>query len=515
MFYYLPYLNKTEVFFMKPHITPAILLACLLTAGTLLSCGSDTDKTVDTGSSTGTAAAQEESTGEPDPFDAFDFGGEEIRFWVNANDYYGSGPSSYLIIDDEETAGDIVNDAVIERNGFVEELLNVKLIFTECEYDWSEIIEPLTNTIAAGDDAYDVIVHDLFPMANMAVSGYFANVRNGAHFNFSQDYWYEDYMGDLCFGSTKQNYIMAGDFFLDIIRSAPALYVNKDMFNTLYESADELYDHVLNKTWTLDVFHSYIKDTYADLNGDAKADHEDRYGFGYIGKWGSLFPFVISADLTYLEYESDGSPVFAMDNERSVKLLEILNEIYYDPSAHDYNESVDQNNQAFMNGNVLFGGYQRIASLEMFRDMEASIGILPIPMFDEAQGKYVTATHDITQIGVIPTTCSKLDTVSAVLEVLSRETKSTVMPAYYDSALKIKYARDDISSQMLDIIRDGLDNAFPLAYNNYTNNFILADTFATPVSKNNTDFMSNYTKKVKAAQPKLDALWDAYSSLED
>ncbi len=499
-------MNKNHIF--------TLLLASVLASGALLSCGDDAGTTTDTGTSTGTAAVGE-TAGVPDPFDSFDFGGEQIRFWVNANDYYGSGASSYLIIDNEETAGDIVNDAVIKRNSFVEELLNVDLIFTECEFSYAEIVEPLTNTISAGDDAYDVIVHDLFPMANMAVSGYFANVRNGKHFDFSQDYWYDDYMGDLCFGSTTQNYIMAGDFFLDIIRSAPALYVNKDLFNATHESADELYDHVLGMTWTLDVFHSYYKDTYKDLNGDGKVDHDDQYGFGYIGKWGSLFPFVISADLTYLKYEADGSPVFAMDNERSIKLLELLNEIYYDPSAHDYSESVEMNNQAFMNGNVLFGGYQRIASLEMFRDMEAAIGILPMPMFDENQGKYVTATHDITNIGVIPTTCGKLDTVSAVLEVLSRETKSTVMPAYYDSALKIKYARDDISSQMLDIIRDGLDNAFPLAYNNYTDNFILSSTFASPVAKNNSDFMSNYTKTVKAAQKKLDALWDAYSSIED
>ena len=37
------------------------------------------------------------------PFAALDFGGEKIRFYVNANDYYGSGSSNYLIKHDEET----------------------------------------------------------------------------------------------------------------------------------------------------------------------------------------------------------------------------------------------------------------------------------------------------------------------------------------------------------------------------------------------------------------------------
>ena len=167
-----------------------------------------------------------------------------------------------------------------------------------------------------------------------------------------------------------------------------------------------------------------------------------------------------------------------------------------------------------MSGTVLFGGYQRIASFEVFRDMEYEIGILPYPMFDEAQGKYVTSTHDITNIGIIPTTCSKMDTVSAVLEVLARETYNTVMPAYYETALKVKYSRDDQSSQMLDIVRAGLGKAFPLAYNNYCNNFPMSETFASPLGSNKKDFVSYYDKGLKAAQAKLDSLWDAFSSIE-
>ena len=436
---------------MNTKRTLTLLFAAMLAAGTLISCGGDDTTTADTTDAVTAGGTGDVTTEEVDPFEALDFGGEKITFWVNSNDYYGSGSSNYLIIDDEDTTGDIVNDAVYKRNSYVEELLNVELVFEDCDYIWSEVVEPLTNTISAGDAAYDVVIHDLYPMANMSVGGYFANVRDGKYFDFSQDYWYADYMGDLCFDSTTENYILAGDFTLDVIRSAHALYVNKEMFNTLYESVDELYNHVLNMTWTQEVFQSYIKDVYADLNGNGQADDEDRYGYGYVGKWGSAFPWILSSDLTFLKYESDGSPVLAMDNERSVTLLERMNEIFYDKSAHDY-VGVDTNTNGFMNGYVLFGGYQRIASLEVFRDMEIDIGIIPYPMFDEAQGRYVTATHDITNIAIIPTTCNKLDTVSAVLEVLGRESAETVMPAYYEIALKTKYASDMESGEMLDLI---------------------------------------------------------------
>ncbi len=488
-----------------------LLLAAVMTAGALASCGGEKTDTVDTGAVTPDTAA--ETTGEPDPFAALDFGGESIRLYVDANDYYGSGASNYLIKHDEETTGDIVNEAVYKRNTFVEELMNVNLEFIDCDYSYADITEPLSNTIAAGDDVYDVVVHALFPMANMSVAGYFMNVQDGKYFDFTQDYWYADYMADLSFASKSENYLLAGDFFLDIIRSAHAMYVNKDLFTKIYETPDELYEHVANMTWTQEVFYDYVKDTYVDLNGDGKADDGDQYGYGYVGKWGSAFPWISSADIKFLDYEEDGAPYFAFNNERSVKLLERLNDIFYDTSAHDY-VGVDTNTNAFMSGTVLFGGYQRIASFEVFRDMEYEIGILPYPMFDENQGEYFTSTHDITVIGVIPITCSKLDTVSAVLEVLSRETYNTVMPAYYETALKVKYSRDDQSSQMLDIIRAGLGKSFPLAYNAYCDYFILSNTFASPLGKNKTDFMSYYEKGIKAAQAKLDSLWDAFSSIE-
>ncbi len=497
---------------MKNKITSALLLACLLTAGTLLSC-SDAGKTpaVETDADT-TAAVTEDTSGEPDPFSSFDFGGEQIRFWIDATDNYGTGSSCYLIIDDPENAGDIVNDAVIERNRYVEELLNVDLAFTECEYNYSEIIGQLSALVAAGEDAYDVVNHSISDLIVLSLDGYLMNFRDGAHFDFTQDYWYDEMMRDLSFGSDTKSFILAGDFFMDIIRSTSALYVNKDLFNTLYESADELYDHVLNKTWTIDTFLSYMKDTYRDLNGNNQADHEDQYGYSTIGKYGSAYQWIHGGGLKYLDYESDGRPVIAVAHERSVKMLEKLNEIYYDASAHDYSESLEANSNAFISGNVLFGGYQRVASLEIFRNMEANIGILPYPMLDETQTEYVTAVGDITSIGVIPTTCQKLDTVSAVLEVLSRETKKTVMPAYYEEALKVKYARDDSSAQMLDIIRASLTDAFHMAYNSNLDYILCGETFTSPLSKGSTDFMSTYQKKVKAAQKKLDTYWEAYQS---
>ena len=502
---------------MKTQRTLTLLLAALMAAGTFTfaSCGGDTPVAdVQTDAPTGDTAAVEETTAEPDPFESFDFGGEEIRMLVSANNYDGLGSSNYAIKHEEEESGDVVKDAVFKRNMNVEELLNVKFVFTDNEENYDGIKSSLPKLIMAGDDAYDLVIHDLFPLCSLSVQNNFINVYDLQHLDFSKDYWYDAYMKDASFNSEEQRYILAGDYFLDILRCAHALYVNKEMFNSMFESADELYDHVLNGTWTHEVFLQYIEEAYQDINGDGKPDDDDQYGFCTIGYWGPMIPWVIASDINFLDYESDGSPYFAMNNERSVQLLSNLVEIFHGVGTHNYSTSVESCTNAFINGNSLFSGYQRVSSLELFRDMETDIGILPYPKMDQAQENYITSSHDTANVGVIPMTCTKLDTMGAVLEVLSRESAKDVVPAYYETALKVKYARDDQSAQMLDIIRYNISCVFPVAFGNYCQNMPLYNAFSIPLGAKKTDFVSNYLKFEAKAQAKLDELWDAFTSID-
>ena len=499
---------------MKTTRALTLLLAALMAAGTFASCGGDGKTEAQTqAKNDNDTAAVEEVTEAPDPFEGFDYGGEEIRMLVSANNYDGMGSSNYAIKHEDGTDGDIVKDAVYKRNIAVEDLLNVKFVFTDNEQNYDNIKSTLSKLIMAGDDSYDLVIHDLFPLCTLSVQNNFINVYDLQYIDFSQDYWYDAYMRDASFNSDEQRYILAGDYFLDILRSAHAMYVNKEMFNSIFESADELYEHVLNGTWTHETFLSYVNEAYQDINGDGKADDEDRYGYCTIGYWGPMIPWVIAADITFLEYEEDGAPYFAMNNDRSVQLLSNLVDIFHGDAAHNY-PTVEDCTAAFVNGKSLFSGYQRVSSLEIFRDMETDIGILPYPKMDEAQENYITSSHDTANIGVIPMTCTKLDAMGAVLEVLSRESAKDVVPAYYETALKVKYVRDDQSAKMLDIIRYNIAEVFPIAFGNYCSNMPLNGAFSVPLGGKKKDFVSNYIKLEEKAQAKLDTLWEAFSTLD-
>ena len=53
---------------------------------------------------------------------------------------------------------------------------------------------------------------------------------------------------------------------------------------------------------------------------------------------------------------------------------------------------------------------------------------------------------------------------AAVIEALAYESWNSVTPAYFETALKVKYARDNDSAQMFDIIREGVSFDFGYIY---------------------------------------------------
>ena len=61
----------------------------------------------------------------------------------------------------------------------------------------------------------------------------------------------------------------------------------------------------------------------------------------------------------------------------------------------------------------------------------------------------VDGSHDIL---AVPITATNLERTGIITEALSAESYKRVIPAYYETALKTKYARDDESVQMLDMI---------------------------------------------------------------
>lgn len=488
------------------------LLLCLLTvAAAFASCGESAAQPEVTTAASGETEAAAAETEWTDPFADFDYDGAEIHMMIQDCDYDKHGYTAFFINNEEET-GDLVEDAVYERNRMAEELLNVDLTFSTNTDTHDTIGNTVTKLIMAGDDEYQIIVHDLYPMATLSVSGNFMNARRSPYLDFSQDYWYLDYMEDLTFGDTSKTFLLAGDYTIDVLRSAHALYVNKTMFESLYGDPSVIYQTVKDMKWTTEQFLKYVVGAYSDLNGDGVMDNDDQIGFGHVGYWGSMMPWAVSLNVDFIDNDGDG-PYFVENNEHSVAVLEQMNRVFYSEATHDYND-VDLNQQKFIDGKTLFTGYLRVCTLDFLRTMVDDAGVIPYPMFNEAQDAYYTSSHDTAGVAVIPITNTKFDMTTAALEVLCRESNNLIIPAYYETALKVKYSRDDDASIMLDIIRDGISSVFGVAYGNYCANLPLNLSFYSALAAKSTDFSSYWDANASAAEAKLAELWDNFSAIE-
>ena len=94
-----------------------------------------------------------------------------------------------------------------------------------------------------------------------------------------------------------------------------------------------------------------------------------------------------------------------------------------------------------------------LTDISGLRESEYGFGILPYPMYDEAQNEY----NNLISTGLVPTASipynnKELERTGATLEAMAYYSVDTLTAAYYDSALKSRYVRDEESGEMLDIL---------------------------------------------------------------
>jgi hypothetical protein len=97
------------------------------------------------------------------------------------------------------------------------------------------------------------------------------------------------------------------------------------------------------------------------------------------------------------------------------------------------------------------------------------------------QEHYYTRIQDGVSLFCIPVNCDKTEMVAAFMEAAASESYRNVSPAYFDVAMKLKYARDETAAKMLDIIRDGAYLNFASVYNESIGNpwFVMRELMTT------------------------------------
>jgi hypothetical protein len=230
------------------------------------------------------------------------------------------------------------------------------------------------------------------------------------------------------------------------IAGAKALLFNKGI--AIDYQLEIPYETVLDGKWTMDKFSEMVKIVYTDLNGNNLQDEADLYGM--IGN--SKF-YGWQAAFTHCYYESDDGVIgLDYDKERFISAAEQIRDLLNGMEG-TFMTGAEPDKKIFVDGRAMFhfNSISVLATEEM-RASDVDYGVLPLPKFDESQENYVTPTFD--QQFACPVTAAQTDKISLLVEALNIIGYNKVLPAFFDTAMSVKYARDDETAQMLGIIRD-------------------------------------------------------------
>lgn len=354
----------------------------------------------------------------------------------------------------EELNGEVLNDAVYNRDLTVENRLNVNI-----DYVLDDGIEDAVSASVKSDsDDYQIVIGSAVNQTEHGVNGEYYNLLGEYPANFDEDApWWSQYYLEQAEINGKV-FFATGDLCFSLTKLAFATFANLQMVENL--QLENPYDVVREGKWTFDKVMEMSSGAYVDYNGNGKKDDGDMYGFAIAGSI-QLDSYWSAFDISICSRDADGVPYFSIDQEKMNAALDMLIEAAYETqyvyNTEGYGNDSEQDDitEMFAKDVIMFTTL-RILHADSLRNMESDYGILPLPKFNEEQSEYYTYVHDQYSIVGIPVSVKQPEMASAVLEALAVESYKFVSPAYYDYVLHGKYLRDKDSSEMLELVMENV-----------------------------------------------------------
>ncbi len=480
------------------------LLVCAMTAAPLIAgCApaaeapAETDVTIAAETEAGTTVLSDE-------LPENDYGGYSFRMLIR-NDK-GWIEDMYA----EELNGEIMNDAIFQRNAKVGERFNVVfevIPSSNANYETDGI-----KSILANEDAYDIVIPHARASFTYALQKLVLDWNSGLPFVDLEKPWWDQTAKENLRINNKL-FMMVGDISYKNLGATNAMMFNKNLFDDL--GMDYPYQLVYDNTWTFEKFVEYAERGTLDLNGDGTiAFADDQTGY-VTDEWIGPIQVLYSGNQRIVQKDENDLPYLSLNTDRTVEIFAAFFDLIDGDAGHCSPwEGLDTSIASaegiygkFINNQALFLD-TNIRGTIFLRNMDANFGIVPWPMFDESVDKYYANVDAGCNLILVPITAGDPERTSVVLEALSSEGYRSVLPAYFDVALSTKYTRDEESTDMLNIVKAG--RVYDLGY--YDNNLAIFNSIGQYMfSTKSRDFASLYAKNEKNANKQLEKTIEAYS----
>lgn len=468
------------------------ILFLLILATFVTSCASEPELA----ENSDTDGSSEVETSEEYTYPTLNLEGDTFRI-LNTDQPY----NFYGYLDFEEATGDTLDDAVYQRDRYLEELFNFNLEVNE-DYSMEEAASALQTAVLADDSSYDVAFIRDYYMSTALTEGYLTDLDTIPEIQLDEDWWYGNITDNARIGKDGKALFAYSDVSFVGFEGTIVTFFNEDMLEKY--RLERPYQSVIDGEWTFDKLLEYASAS-ANLNGDDSFMPYSENGdcvYGLTGFQHTYNALFVAAGVDYITKDSDNMLAFGADNEKfynvCIKLSDTLTKdgdfIYANDKEKHYEKLFKAERAMFMTA--------QLKAANNYRDMDMTYGILPMPKWDDTQEDYKNLMS-FTYLMCIPVTNKRTTETGIIMDAMSYYTYKNIVPHFYNGRVCQKILRNEESIQMMDIIRDTRYMTIATVYgmfNDFQNK--IADT----INSKSTAFASMIASIKPSIETNLDAL---------
>lgn len=480
------------------------------------------------------------------------------------NEELSSGCRRYLSGERLATDGtSTIYDSVDERNGDAEDYAKVDVMYTYyaegTEWRWGRCVTSENGGIFQKanqpdkEDRPDMFCNFVYDMVSASLLECFNNLYTNKvkstgvddaelqnYFAFAEDGKYKlsytdeandgkgymvQYMQSLTLSEEKM-YLVASDYFIDLVRAFFVVPVNVAMIEQMEASEDPdsyFYDYVDDGDYTIADFYELVNAgrwTYEAVKAFSEKMYQQPTDQNDVltGKWGFALAsgglsgsgILYTTSIVIIQRDETEGVIGVDEYGRDIigqvydfyypdnfkELTDFIGELYslfgstgvthvnVDATEDGYNtafagsaENAVRDN--FAGGNIGFGGIICVGSLEgdkytSMTENGKGFGVVPVPLYQQfkydkeqdtdVQERYLTQIHNIGRVGAIGIKTEKFAQCTAFLNYQSLNS-TDILNDYYEWTLKGDIAGEvEGTAEMLDYIRYNVRSSFDKAF---------------------------------------------------
>lgn len=422
-----------------------------------------------------------------------DYGGEKFNILI-----YNTMVEEFNNFETEKP--DSIQSALISRDSFVQEQLNVEFMYHKLNGQFNEK-EDFSNTVRTSIhgnfQAWDLIGTYSMVAPNLSLSNSLVDMRTLNNIDFSRA-WYPQFMLDAATVNGK-TYFATGDASTNLLFAMQGVAFNTNAANARGIKEDDLYQLVYDGDWTLETMFAMCEDLGAELHGDGVWDDNDFYPI-ITSNAAQLDSFYFSSGLTLIDEKEDGTLSISKD-VMSEKVLAIYGLLYDAKQTYKSFHTTD-NEKTIMENRCIFSVSPMINFKTHWAEATEQYRILPFPKFEAGSTTsyqtFLSMWH--TQF-CIPADIDNAERAAAVFEYLGYANYHSVTPVIFEDMMKLRYSVDSDCSNMFDIMRNGCTyGVASLYYMSFTPGkyWDAHSMFRNAVLNNVTSWSNHYESKFHA-----------------